>query len=213
MALTSLLVANRAEIAVRVLDSAAVLGLRTVAVHPADDATCAHVARADAAHLLPGEGVAAYLDIDALLAAAAEHGCDAIHPGYGFLSENPAFAAACAAAGVTFVGPDARALALFGDKGAPRRRAGELGIPLLAATDGATTPAQAAAFLEDLGPGGAVMIKAIAGGGGRGMAPVTDPAALAAAFARCAAEATQAVGDGSLYVEELLRGARHVEVQ
>src|SRR5512146_3541826 len=122
-----LLVANRGEVAVRIMATASVLGIETVAVYPADDAACGHVARADATVELPGTGVAAYLDVDAVIAAASGAGCDTLHPGYGFLSERPELAARCAAAGLRFAGPDADALALFGDKAATRARARELG--------------------------------------------------------------------------------------
>ncbi|QJY48856.1 carboxyl transferase domain-containing protein [Pseudonocardia broussonetiae] len=213
MTVRALLVANRGEVAVRVLATAAALGIRTVAVHPDDDATCAHVARADAAVRLPGAGPAAYLDVDAVVAAAVDSGCDALHPGYGFLSENPALARACAAAGVVSVGPSAQALELFGDKTAARARARELGVPVLEGTDGPTDEAAARAFLDGLGPGGAVMVKALAGGGGRGTRPVTRAADLPEVLRQCAAEAQAAFGDGTLYVERLLAPARHVEVQ
>ena len=129
-----LLVANRGEIAVRIMATASVLGIETVAVYPADDAACGHVGRADAAVELPGTGAAAYLDVDAIIAAAAGAGCDMLHPGYGFLSERPELAARCAAAGLRFAGPGPEALALFGDKAAARARARELGVPVLAGT-------------------------------------------------------------------------------
>jgi len=206
---TALLVANRGEIAVRVLATAAALGLRTVAVHPADDAESAHVTRADEAVELPGTGPAAYLDVAAVVAAAVKTGCDMLHPGYGFLSENPALARRCAEAGVTFAGPSPETLALFGDKAAARARAESAGVPVPAGA-----PAEEAhRFLAGLGPGGAVMVKARAGGGGRGMRPVTDPADLDEALRRCASEAESAFGDGTVYVEQLLTNARHVEVQ
>ncbi|NKQ56026.1 ATP-grasp domain-containing protein [Amycolatopsis sp. K13G38] len=207
--MTSLLVANRGEIAVRIMATAAALGLRTVAVHPADDAESAHVRRADEAVELPGEGPAAYLDAEAVVGAAVKTGCDTLHPGYGFLSENPALARRCAEAGVTFVGPSPETLALFGDKTAARARAEEAGVPVPAGAPAA----EAHRFLESLGPGGAVMVKARAGGGGRGMRPVTDPAELDEALRRCASEAASAFGDGTVYVERLLTGARHIEVQ
>jgi acetyl/propionyl-CoA carboxylase alpha subunit/acetyl-CoA carboxylase carboxyltransferase component len=230
-----LLVANRGEIAVRVMATAAVLGLETVAVYPADDAACAHVSRAGAAVELPGAGPAAYLDVDAIMAAAASTGCDMLHPGYGFLSERPELARRCAQAGVRFAGPGPDALALFGDKTTARARARELGLPLLAATDGTPPPDRAAA--DEAGPAGAVldgavldgavleqarallrehgavMVKAVAGGGGRGLRPVTREADLAAAMRRCASEAASAFGDGTLYVEQLLSPARHIEIQ
>ena len=210
-----LLVANRGEIAVRVMATAAVLGIETVAVYPADDAACAHVRRASAAVELPGAGPAAYLDVDAIMAAATSTGCDTLHPGYGFLSERPELARRCAQAGVRFAGPGPDALALFGDKTAARARARELGLPLLAATDSTPTPdgavlEQARALLREHG---AVMVKAVAGGGGRGLRPVTREADLAAAMRRCASEAASAFGDGTVYVEQLLNPARHIEIQ
>jgi acetyl/propionyl-CoA carboxylase alpha subunit/acetyl-CoA carboxylase carboxyltransferase component len=208
-----LLVANRAEIAVRIMATAAVLGIDTVAVYPDDDAACAHVARAGAAVRLPGAGPAAYLDAGAIVGAATGSGCDTLHPGYGFLAESSAFARACAAAGLHFAGPAPEVLDRFGDKTAARARAADLGIPLARATDGPAGPAEARAFLASLGPGAAVMVKAVAGGGGRGMRPVLDPAGLDEAIRRSASEAQTAFGDPAVYVEELLTGARHVEVQ
>ncbi|OLL93357.1 MULTISPECIES: carboxyl transferase domain-containing protein [unclassified Pseudonocardia] len=205
----TLLVANRAEIAVRIMDTASALGIGTVAVHPADDAACLHVVRADRAVELPGAGAAAYLDVDRIVRAAVDTGADALHPGYGFLSENPALARACAAHGVTFVGPAPEALELFGDKASARERAAALGVPVLEAV----APDDGAALLSRLGPGGAVMVKARSGGGGRGMRPVTDAAHLDDAVRRCASEARTSFGDGEVLVERLLPRARHVEVQ
>ena len=210
-----LLVANRGEIAVRIMATASVLGLETVAVYPADDAACGHVGRADAAVELPGAGAAAYLDVDAIVAAATGTGCDMLHPGYGFLSERPELAARCAAAGLRFAGPGPEALALFGDKAAARARARELGVPILAGTGADPSPGQVLALLREHG---AVMIKAVAGGGGRGLRPVTSEAGLAEAqladtMRRCSSEAAAAFGDGRVYAERLLPRARHVEVQ
>jgi acetyl/propionyl-CoA carboxylase alpha subunit/acetyl-CoA carboxylase carboxyltransferase component len=210
-----LLVANRGEIAVRIMATASVLGLETVAVYPADDAACGHVGRADAAVELPGAGAAAYLDVDAIIAAATGTGCDMLHPGYGFLSERPELASRCAAAGLRFAGPGPEALALFGDKAAARARARELGVPILAGTGADPSPGQVLALLREHG---AVMIKAVAGGGGRGLRPVTSEAGLAEAqladtMRRCSSEAAAAFGDGRVYAERLLPRARHVEVQ
>ena len=205
-----LLVANRGEIAVRIMATASVLGIETVAIYAADDAACGHVSRADAAVELPGTGAAAYLDVDAVVAAATGAGCDMLHPGYGFGSERPQLAARCAEAGVRFAGPAPGALALFGDKGATRARARELGVPVLAGTDGDTSLEEARALLDEHG---AVMVKAVAGGGGRGVRPVTREAELAGTMRRCASEAEAAFGDSRVYVEQLLTRARHVEVQ
>src|SRR5215218_4933505 len=172
MAITRLLVANRSEVAVRILRTAAALGLPTVAVHPADDADSLHVRRADAAVRLPGAGPAAYLDVAAVVEAAVASGADAVHPGYGFLSESAELARACAEAKLLFVGPDPDALATFGDKSRSRELARKLGVPVLAATSGATDLAGAREFLRSVG--GPVMVKALAGGGGRGLQPVTS---------------------------------------
>ena len=211
--LRRLLVANRAEIALRIIRSAHLVGMETVAVAPADDHDCAHVTRADRAVTLPGAGAGAYLEVDAVVAAAQDTGCDTLHPGYGFASENPALAAACDEKEIVFVGPRAETLAVFGDKTRARQVAVSVGVPVLKATDGPTTVEEAVAFLAGLGPDGAVMVKARAGGGGRGMRPVTRAEDLPAAWERCRSEAAAAFGNGELYVEQLLRRARHVEVQ
>ena len=208
-----LLVANRGEIAVRVLRAAASLGLRTVAVYSVEDAEATHVHLADEAHPLGASGPGAYLDGERLVAVARRTGCRLVHPGYGFLSEDAGFAKLCAESGLVFVGPSPETLSLFGDKTRARSLAEELGVPVLPGTLGPTSLAQARDFLENLGPGGAMMIKAVAGGGGRGMRTVTDPADLAFAYERCRSEAKTALGHGELYVERLLERARHIEVQ
>src|SRR5215470_5620358 len=205
-----LLVANRGEVAVRIMATASVLGIETVAVYPADDAACGHVSRADAAVQLPGEGAAAYLDVGAIIAAATETGCDTLHPGYGFLSERPELAERCGAAGLRFAGPGPEVLALFGDKVAARARAGELGVPVLAGTGVDPSPEEVRALLREHG---AVMVTAVAGGSGRGLRPVTVEAELPEAMRRCASEAAAAFGDGRVYAEQLMTGARHIEVQ
>ncbi|HEY7294708.1 MAG TPA: carboxyl transferase domain-containing protein [Dehalococcoidia bacterium] len=213
MKLTSLLVANRGEIAVRLLRAAAEFGLRTVAVYSEDDADALHTRQADEARPLRGAGAAAYLDIEQIVAVAREAGCDAIHPGYGFLSENALFARRCAEAGICFVGPRVALLELFGDKVRARAAAVAAGVPVLPGTSGPTSLEEARAFLQSLGEGGAIMIKAVAGGGGRGMRAVERLDQIDAAYARCASEARAAFGNGDVYVEELLRTARHIEVQ
>lgn len=208
-----LLIANRAEIAVRVARTAAEMGITTVAIHSEDDTASLHTRRADETVALKGSGPAAYLDMDQVVAAAKRTGCDAVHPGYGFLSENARFAATCAEAGLTFVGPQPNTLKLFGDKAHARALARQCGVPILPGTEGPTSLQQAQAFLESLGRGAAVMVKAVAGGGGRGMRPVVSANELASVFERCASEAKAAFGNGSLYVEQLLPMARHIEVQ
>ncbi len=210
MPVTSLLIANRGEIAIRIARAAAELGVRTVAVYSEADARSLHTRRTDEVRALRGTGVASYLDSEQLIAVATAAGCDAIHPGYGFLAENPAFARACEKAGIVFVGPRPEVLEQFGDKGRARALAKRCLVPLLPGTDGPTTLAQAAEFLR---AHAAIMLKAIAGGGGRGMRAVDDADALEAAFARCQSEARSSFGNPDLYVEALLPLARHVEVQ
>ncbi|MEU5882627.1 carboxyl transferase domain-containing protein [Spirillospora sp. NPDC047279] len=208
--MNGILVANRGEIAVRVMRAASELGIRTVAVHTRDDAGALHARRADQARELPGTGAAGYLDAEAILAAAKDAGADAVHPGYGFLSENAAFAARCAAAGLTFTGPRPELLELFGDKTRSRALAERLGVPVTPGTGGPTGQADAVAFAREHGP---VMIKALAGGGGRGMRVVEDPAELPEAYERCRSEALAAFGAGEVYVERYVPRARHIEVQ
>lgn len=213
MAIEALLVANRGEIAVRILQTASAMGIRTIAVHAEDDGDDLHVRRADEAVRLTGSGPAAYLDAAQLVDAALDRGNAAVHPGYGFLSENSGFARRCTEAGLVFVGPTEQTLALFGDKSAARRRAVELDVPVLEGTEGAVSAAEARAFADRLGGDSAIMVKALAGGGGRGSAPVLDRTRLHDVYARCRDEATRAFGDGRLYVERLLPAARHIEVQ
>jgi acetyl/propionyl-CoA carboxylase alpha subunit/acetyl-CoA carboxylase carboxyltransferase component len=208
-----LLIANRGEIAVRIARTAAEMGLATVAVYSQDDAASLHTRKTDEAVALPGSGPAAYLDITQVVEVARASGCDAVHPGYGFLSENAAFARACAEAGLTSVGPTPETLELFGDKARARALAMECAVPVLPGTQGPTTIEDASAFFADLGAGAAVMVKAVAGGGGRGMRPATSREELEQAYERCASEAKAAFGDGALYLEQLLPKARHVEVQ
>ena len=213
MTITSLLVANRGEIAIRIIRAAAELGIRTVAVYSEDDARSLHTRRADSAVALRGSGAAPYLDIEQIVAAAREAGCDAVHPGYGFLSENAAFARRCLDYGLTFVGPTPETLDLFGDKGQARALASRLGVPVLPGTSGPTSLEAAHAFLESLGSGGAVMVKAVSGGGGRGMRLVERPEDLESAYKRCQSEAKSAFGNGDVYLEQLIPRARHIEIQ
>ncbi|MFM8355185.1 MAG: biotin carboxylase N-terminal domain-containing protein, partial [Gammaproteobacteria bacterium] len=208
-----LLIANRGEIALRIARAAAELDIETVAIYADDDARSLHVRRTDQAIALGARGTRAYLDIDRVVAIAAERGCDAVHPGYGFLAENAAFAAAVQAAGMTFVGPTPALLAAFGDKTAARALAAAAGVAVLPGTGAATSLEAALQFFDGLPDGSGMMIKALAGGGGRGMRIVSTRAEIAAAYERCASEAQAAFGDPSLYVERLVRRARHLEVQ
>ncbi|WP_038932243.1 acetyl-CoA carboxylase family protein [Bradyrhizobium japonicum] len=213
MSFKKLLIANRGEIAIRIARAAADAGVATVAIHPADDALSLHVRVADEAVEIPGRGARAYLDIEAVVKAAKSSGCDAVHPGYGFLSENAAFAKACADAGIAFVGPKPAALELFGDKVAARQLAKRCGVPIIAGTSGPSSLEEITAFFESLGKGAAIVIKAMAGGGGRGMRVVENAADLAEAYARCQSEASAAFGFDGVYAERLIRQARHIEVQ
>ena len=210
--LAKLLVANRGEIAVRVTRTAHDAGVATVAIAPADDFDSRHVAVADEVVQVAGEGPAAYLDVSAVVDAALQTGCDAVHPGYGFLAENALLAEACETAGLLFVGPTPSTLRLFGDKATARAHAAACDVPVPAGTNGPTTLAEARAFMTGL-DGASVMVKAIAGGGGRGMRPASSVEELDAVWERCASEAAGAFGDGGLYVEQLFDDARHVEVQ
>ncbi|RMF22968.1 MAG: carbamoyl-phosphate synthase large subunit, partial [Deltaproteobacteria bacterium] len=213
MNISRILVANRGEIAVRVFRTAAELEIESVAVYPADDAGSAHVRAADHSIEISGEGPAAYLDAAALIDAARRTGADAIHPGYGFLAEQPEFARACEEAGFAFIGPRPENLELFGDKAAARRHARDCGVPVLAGTEAPASLDEARTFFESLGRGAAVMVKAVAGGGGRGMRIAKTAAELEEALERCASEAKRAFGRADLYVEEFLPDARHIEVQ
>ena len=208
------LIANRGEIAIRIAKAAADLGVETVAVYPPVDARSLHTRMASEAREIGGHGdpVSAYLDIDALLEVAAETGCDAVHPGYGFLSESATFAQRCAENGIVFVGPPPAALALFGNKVEARALAESLNIPVVPGSHEALGSAEAAlAAARDIGfP---VMLKASAGGGGRGIRRVDGEDAMEEAFARCAGEAEAAFGDGTLFVEKLIDRPRHIEVQ
>jgi len=213
MSPVKVLVANRGEVAIRILRACAELGIGTVAVYSEDDALALHAQRPDQAVALKGRGVAAYLDGSGILDAAREAGADAIHPGYGFLSENADFARQCRDADIAFIGPTPEMLDQFGDKARARSLASDAGVPVLEGTDGPTDLAEAKFFLESLGAGGAVMIKAIAGGGGRGMRAVRDAADLEAAYESCHREAAKAFGNGAVYLERLIAKARHIEVQ
>jgi acetyl/propionyl-CoA carboxylase alpha subunit len=207
----TLLVAHRGEIAVRVLRAARELGWGTMAVHAEDDAGAGHLRHADRVVPLHGIGPAAYLDGQQLVEIALAHGAGVVHPGYGFLAERADFAQRCADAGLVFAGPSPDVLARLGDKVAARALAAECGVPVASGSSGVIDLDGARTF--QAGHGGSVVLKAAAGGGGRGMRIVSDPAELEAAFERCAGEALAAFGNASLYVEELLPRARHVEVQ
>jgi acetyl-CoA carboxylase biotin carboxylase subunit len=206
------LVANRGEIAVRVIRALHELGIEAVAVYSTADEHALHVRLADrAVRIGPPPAAESYLSIPALVAAAETTGCEAVHPGYGFLSENADFVRACEDNDLVFIGPPAEVMERMGDKARAKAEMRAAGVPLVPGTEGIATPEEARAAAEELGfP---VLLKAAAGGGGKGMRIVTEPGELAAAYERASAEAQAAFGDGSLYVEKVITPARHVEIQ
>jgi acetyl-CoA carboxylase biotin carboxylase subunit len=206
------LVANRGEIAVRVIRALHELGVEAVAVYSTADADALHVRLADhAVRIGPPAAAQSYLSIPAVVAAATTTGCEAVHPGYGFLSENADFVRACEENDLVFVGPPAPVMERMGDKALAKAEMRAAGVPLVPGTEGVAAPEDARAAAEELGfP---VLLKAAAGGGGKGMRLVTDPVELDDAYQRASAEAQAAFGDGSLYVEKAISPARHVEIQ
>ncbi|ABE36241.1 D-ala D-ala ligase family protein [Paraburkholderia xenovorans LB400] len=209
--MSRVLIANRGEVAVRIVRAAKSVGLQTVGIHTPEEANALHVRDSDIAVALAGVGTAAYLDIASIIAAAVRTNCSFIHPGYGFLSESAAFARACEQAGVTFIGPSPDTLDVFGDKASTRELAIRLDVPVLPATAGLADDASALSFMQSLAA--PVIVKAVAGGGGRGMRIVTDPTDLPAALSRCRSEAERGFGRDDVYVERYLPRSRHIEVQ
>jgi acetyl-CoA carboxylase, biotin carboxylase subunit len=213
MSIRSVLVANRGEIAVRIIRAARALGIRTVQVYSDADADSLAVRLADEAiRIGPPAARKSYLNSEAIIAAARATGVDAVHPGYGFLSENADFAEAVAAAGLRFVGPSGAVIRLLGDKVAARRAAMAANVPTVPGSDGRITDFAAACAVAHR-IGFPLMIKAAAGGGGRGIRIVDTPEAFERLFLQAAAEAEAAFGDGGLYLERVIRRARHIEVQ
>ena len=212
-AFDKLLIANRGEIAVRIIRAAKELGLKTVAVYSDADAQSLAVRMADeAVRIGPAHATRSYLSVDAILEAAADSGAGAVHPGYGFLSENAAFAERIEAAGLVFVGPTPHAIRTMGDKAAARAAAMKAGVPTVPGSAGVVTDADRAVALAK-GIGYPIMIKASAGGGGRGIRVAHDEAELRQQFATATAEAQAAFGNGEVYLERFIRQARHIEVQ
>ncbi len=212
-AFDKLLIANRGEIAVRIIRAAKELGLKTVAVYSDADAQSLAVRMADeAVRIGPAHATRSYLSVDAILEAAAASGAGAVHPGYGFLSENAAFAERIEAAGLVFVGPTPHAIRTMGDKAAARAAAMKAGVPTVPGSAGVVTDADSAVALAK-GIGYPIMIKASAGGGGRGIRVAHDEAELRQQFATATAEAQAAFGNGEVYLERFIRQARHIEVQ
>ena len=209
-----LMVANRSEIAIRVMRAATELGIRTVAIYAAEDRFCPHRFKADEAYELNKEKgpLGAYLDVEGIVALAKEKGVDAIHPGYGFLSENPTFAQACADAGIIFIGPEAKILDMMGDKTAAREVARSVQVPILEGTDEPVSDRkQAVAIAKKIGfP---LIIKAAFGGGGRGMRIVREAKDLDKLLDEAQTEAARAFGNGAVFLEKFVGQAKHIEVQ
>jgi acetyl-CoA carboxylase biotin carboxylase subunit len=206
------LVANRGEIAVRVIRALHELEIEAVAVYSTADKDSPHARIADRAVCLgPPPAARSYLNIASVIAAAATTGCEAVHPGYGFLAENPAFVSACWENDLVFIGPTAEVMTRMGEKVQAKAELARAHVPLVPGSDSAIDPAEARSLANELGY--PVLLKASAGGGGKGMRLVESDDELEGAFGAAAAEAEAAFGDGSLYVEKLLRPARHVEVQ
>ncbi len=206
------LVANRGEIAVRVIRALHELGIEAVAIYSTADSEAMHVRLADQAVCIgPPPAAESYLRIPSVVAAAETTGCEAVHPGYGFLAENPGFARACADNDLFFIGPSPEVLERLGDKATAKEELRAAGVPLVPGTAGAA-PLEEIRRVAD-GIGFPVMLKATAGGGGKGMRLVDFPEGLAEAFAAASAEADAAFGDGSLYLEKVVAPARHVEIQ
>jgi acetyl-CoA carboxylase biotin carboxylase subunit len=206
------LVANRGEIAVRVIRALHELGVEAVAVYSTADEDSLHVRLADrAVRIGPPPAALSYLNIPSMIAAAETTGCEAVHPGYGFLAENPDFVEACEDNDLVFVGPDAAVMTRMGDKARAKEELRAAGVPIVPGTDGRASPAEAREVAAELGY--PVLLKAVAGGGGKGMRLVESPDELEAAYATAAREAEAAFGDASLYLERAIVPARHVEVQ
>jgi len=211
-----ILIANRGEIAVRIMRACREMGLPSVAVYSDCDRDARHVREADQAfHIGPSEASQSYLRIDRLVDVARRAGADAVHPGYGFLAENAAFARACQDAGLTFVGPTADVIALMGSKTAARAAAIRAGVPVVPGTerplDDAVGESEIAAIADRVGY--PLLVKAVAGGGGKGMRAVEDPASLASAVRTARSEAGSAFGDTAIYIERRIRRPRHIEIQ
>ena len=207
-----LLIANRGEIAIRVARTASELRIKTVAVYSPDDGKSLHIQHCDDAFELPGAGVSAYLNIQSLIDIALKAGCDALHPGYGLLSESAELSKACADNGIVFVGPSVTTLQSFGDKISARALARSADISVIEGTDQVNFVADIKAFFKSQNQS-PIMIKAVNGGGGRGMRVVARADEIDSAFTRCQAESLSAFGSDELYVERFLPTVRHIEVQ
>ena len=208
-----LFIANRGEIALRIIRTARDLGIECVSCYAPEDEALSQGYGAQTNVMLPSRGAAAYLDVEAIVSAAKEQHCDAVHPGYGFLSESADLARACEAAGLTFVGPAPDTLALFGHKARARALATEHDVPVVPGLPSPLTITDAEDFMAGAAQGAPILLKAVAGGGGRGMRRVSPGDDLQEAFERCRSEAERSFGSGELFLERLIEDARHIEVQ
>ena len=209
----SLLIANRGEIAIRIARSAKDLGIKTIGIYSEDDVNSLHLSKMDDNYLLKGKGTSAYLDIKNIISVAKECKAEAIHPGYGFLSENPGFAREAEKNGISFVGPEEKTLKLFGNKIKAKELALKENVPVIKGTNQKTSVKEAEKFYKSLKKGSTVIIKAVAGGGGRGMRVVNSPKDLKDSIKRASSEAQKAFGSSDLYFEEYLKNCHHIEIQ
>jgi pyruvate carboxylase len=213
MLFNKLLIANRGEIAIRIARAASHLNINTVSIYSNDDKSSLHVRNTDEAFQLDGNGVPSYLDIDDIIKITRESGADSIHPGYGFLAENAEFAKRCQKEGIVFIGPNIELLELFGNKGQARLAAKNAGLPIPAGVEGPVTVESARAFFNTLPKDSRMMLKAVAGGGGRGTRSISNSSEIERLFKRCQSEAKRSFGNGDLYAEQLIENAKHIEVQ
>ena len=207
------LIANRGEIAIRIARTCSDLGIKTVGIYSEDDANCLHLSKVDEAYPIQGKGAQAYLDIKQIISIAKESKADFIHPGYGFLSENSALAASTKRANIKFIGPSEKTLKIFGDKTTAKELALSLDIPTISGTHQKTSLKQAQNFMKSLNKNSSILIKAISGGGGRGMRIVSKLEELKESYDRASSEAKAAFDSPDLYLEEYLKNYRHIEFQ
>lgn len=209
---SKILIANRGEVAVRIIRACKEMGIRTVAVYSEADADALHTSFADECYCIgPAPVKDSYLNMEALLTVATRTGCEAVHPGYGLLSENAAFAQRCGEAGLVFIGPDPDTIRRMGDKNEARRTMKAAGVPIIEGSEILGSAAEAVEVARRVGY--PVLLKARSGGGGKGIRPVRDDAEMETAFMTASAEAQTSFGDPALYVEKLLVGVKHIEVQ
>lgn len=210
MKLSKLLIANRGEVAIRIARAASRLGVPTVSIYSEDDSNSRHILATDVSISLKGRGAKVYLDQEEILSIALREGCDSIHPGYGFLSENPEFAKRCEDLNIKFVGPGSKTLEILGDKLKAVQLAESLGVPTLPGLRKVIDLKEAKEFYSK---NGIFLLKAIAGGGGRGIRIINTDKELDDKFRSCSEEALHSFGNPNLYAEKYLPVARHVEVQ